>query len=274
VQSIAKIEKQLINVQVLIVDEIHDMMSKLPKAVYRRLKNCPVRIALSATPFKFGETDKVQKYFVKGFFGPVLKTTTTETGILTTQELQNRKILSKSKCTFYEVNEPQIPHDVYIDAVTRGIAENHTFHKMVVKLIKSLKGRTLILVDRIAHGDVLNTLIKNSIWVQGKDNMKTRKEAVKILQKSKGDVTILATQQIFNTGINVFVHNLVNAAGGQADHQIIQRIGRGLRTADDKEILNYYDFVFNINKYLQQHSEKRIKILKKEGHEVNIEKFK
>ncbi len=266
VQSIAKIEKQLVNIQVLLVDEIHDMMSKLPKAVYRRLKNCPVRVALSATPFKFGETDKVQKYFVKGFFGPVLKTTTTETGILTTQELQNRKILSKSKCTFYEVKEPQIPHDIYLDAVTRGIAENYTFHKMVVKLANSLKGRTLILVDRIAHGDTLNNMIKDSIWVQGKDNMKTRKEAIEMLKKSKEDITILATQQIFNTGVSFFCHNLINAAGGQADHQIIQRMGRGLRTANDKEILNYYDFVFDINKYLKQHSEKRIKILKKEGH--------
>ena len=79
--------------------------------------------------------------------------------------------------------------------------------------------------------------------------------------------------QIFNTGINVYVHNLINAAGGQADHQIIQRMGRGLRTAKDKEILKYYDFIFKINKYLQQHSEKRIKILKKEGHEVKIEVF-
>jgi len=270
VQSIAKIEKQLVNIQVLLVDEIHDMMSKLPKAVYRRLKNCPVRVALSATPFKFGETDKVQKYFVKGFFGPVLKTTTTETGILTTQELQNRKILSKSKCTFYEVKEPQIPHDIYLDAVTRGIAENYTFHKMVVKLANSLKGRTLILVDRIAHGDTLNNMIKDSIWVQGKDNMKTRKEAIEMLKKSKEDITILATQQIFNTGVSFFCHNLINAAGGQADHQIIQRMGRGLRTANDKEILNYYDFVFDINKYLKQHSEKRIKILKKEGHIIEI----
>ena len=262
VQSIAKIEKQLINIQAVLVDEIHDMMSKLPKAVYRRLKNCGVRVALSATPFKFGETDKVQKYFVKGFFGPVLKTTTTETGILTTKELQERKILSSSKCTFYEVNEPQIPHDIYLDAVTRGIAENHHFHKMVVKLADKLKGRTLILVDRIAHGDVLNKMIKDSIWVQGKDNIKTRKEVVKILQKSKGDVIAISTQQIFNTGINVYVHNLINAAGGQADHQIIQRMGRGLRTAKDKEILKYYDFIFKINKYLQQHSDKRIKILK------------
>ena len=80
----------------------------------------------------------------------------------------------------------------------------------------------------------------------------------------------IATQGIFNTGINVFVHNLINAAGGQADHLIIQRMGRGLRTASDKDILNYYDFVFEINSYLHKHSLKRIKILQKQGHEIEI----
>lgn len=274
VQSIPKIEKKLQDIEVVLVDEIHDMMSKLPKAVYRRLKSCSVRVALSATPFKFGETDKVQKYYVKGFFGPVLKTNTVENGILTTQVLQDRNILSKSKCTFYDINEPQIPYDIYNDAVTNGIAENVKFHKIVRKLATSCEGRTLILVDRITHGDILHGMIKKSIWVQGKDDLKTRKEVIEKLQKSEGNVVAISTQQIFNTGINVFIHNLINAAGGQADHLIIQRMGRGLRTANDKEILNYYDFYFKINKYLQQHSEKRIKILKKEGHEVTIEEFK
>jgi superfamily II DNA or RNA helicase len=229
---------------------------------------------MSATPFKFGETDKVQKYYVKGFFGPVLKTTTTDNGILTTQELQNRKILSKSKCIFYEIDSPKdIKFDIYLDAVTRGIAENHEFHKIVKKLVGSLGGRTLILVDRIAHGDMLKSMMPDSIWVQGKDNIKTRKEAIEILKKSKEDVTVLATQQIFNTGVSFFCHNLINAAGGQADHMIIQRMGRGLRTSNDKEVLNYFDFLFKTNKYLEKHSEKRIKILKKEGHEVTVEKI-
>lgn len=273
VQSIIKIEKLLPKIEVLIVDEIHDMMSKLPKAVYRRLKNCSVRVAMSATPFKFGETDKVQKYFVKGFFGPVLKTITTDNGVLTTQELQNRNILSKSKCIFYEINDPKdIKYDIYLDAVTRGIAENYSFHKIVAALSRTLKGRTLILVDRIAHGDALKNLIPNAFWIQGKDNLKTRKEVVSMLQKNEECISI-ATQQIFNTGINVFIHNLINAAGGQADHQIIQRIGRGLRTSQDKQILNYYDFLFKTNKYLEKHSDKRIKILKKEGHEVKIEEY-
>jgi superfamily II DNA or RNA helicase len=270
VQSCEKLEKLLPKFKCVIVDEIHDMMSSLPKAVYRRLKNASVRVALSATPFKFGETDTVQKYYVKGFFGPVLKTKATASGILTTEELQQRGILSKSKCTFYPITEPKIPHDIYIDAVTRGIAESYHFHDVVTRLAKKQVGRTLILVDRIAHGDALHSLIPGSLWVQGKDNAATRKGVIKTLQKHEGNVVAIATQQIFNTGINVFVHNLINAAGGQADHLIVQRMGRGLRRADDKDELAYYDFYFSINDYLEEHSKKRIRILEEQGHEVEV----
>ena len=270
VQSIGKIEKLLPKIKVLIVDEIHDMMSNLPKAVYKRLKSADIRVAVSATPFKFGGKDQVQKFQVRGFFGPVLKVKSTETGILTTSELQNRGILSESKCIFYPIREPQIPHDIYLDAVTRGIAENFEFHKIVKKLAENQNGRTLILVDRIAHGDTLHSMLPNSLWVRGQDTLDTRKEVIKKLQKTKGNIIAIATHHIFNTGVNVFVHNLINAAGGKADHQIIQRMGRGLRTAKDKEELNYYDFIFEINDYLKDHSMKRIKILQDEGHEIKI----
>ena len=32
----------------------------------------------------------------------------------------------------------------------------------------------------------------------------------------------------------------------------------------------YYDFIFEINDYLEKHSKKRIEILKKEGHKITI----
>jgi superfamily II DNA or RNA helicase len=268
VQSIKKLDKILHKFRAIIVDEIHDMMSTGPKAMYRKLTGCSVRVAMSATPFKFGDTDQVHKYYVKGFFGPVLKTKATASGILTTNELQKRDILSQSHCTFYPIKEPMIPHDVYMDAVTRGIAESYHFHQVVSRLAKLQKGRTLILVDRIAHGDSLHGLLPNSLWVRGEDTIETRKSVIQRLQKDEGDVVAIATQQVFNTGINCKVHTLINAAGGQADHQIIQRMGRGLRTADDKDILQYYDFLFLINDYLEKHSRKRIKILKDQGHEI------
>lgn len=269
VQSIAKAEDLLPEVQVLLVDEIHDMMSTAPKAVYRQLLNCSVRIAVSATPFKFGDTDKIQKYYVKGFFGPPFKVASTETGIVTTKELQNRGRLSKSKCIFYKIGEPELDFELYQDAVTKGIVENKFLHQKVIDIATTKQGRTLILVDRLAHGDTLQSLIPNALWVQGKDNDETRKQVIERLQKSDNCIAI-ATQGIFNTGINVFVHTLINAAGGQADHQIIQRMGRGLRTAKDKEELLYIDFLFENNPYLHKHSLKRIKILKKQGHDIEI----
>ena len=269
VQSLEKAIHLLPEIQVLLVDEIHDMMSAGPKLIYRKLKKCNIRIAVSATPFKYDETDKIQKYYVKGFFGPPFKIKSTESGVVTTRELQDRGRLSKDKCVFYKIKQPEIKNDIYIDAVTNGIAENSYFHNLIAKICSKLSGRTLILVERLAHGDTLQKMIPNALWVQGKDNDETRKNVIEQLQKSENCIAI-ATQGIFNTGINVFVHNLINAAGGQADHLIIQRFGRGLRTADDKVILNYIDFIFEINTYLHKHSLKRVKILKKQGHEVEI----
>jgi superfamily II DNA or RNA helicase len=270
VQSVKKMEKLLPHIQCLIVDEIHDMMSDTAKNLYKKLTGCGVRIAVSATPFKSGGDDKVQKFFVKGYFGGILKTKTTESGVLTTKELQNRGRLSTSKAYFFEIHTPQIPYAVYQDAVQLGIVENNELHEKTIKIATKLRGRTLILVDRIAHGDILQRLLPNAIWIQGSDTEKTRKEVIKKLQTAKGDLIAIGTQQIFNTGINVFVHNLINAAGGQADHTIIQRMGRGLRTAKDKKDFIYIDFLFRINDYLEKHSLKRMGILGDEGHALSI----
>jgi len=269
VQSLHKMEPLLDKIKVLVVDEIHENMSKEPKKYFNKMKSCSVRAAVSATPFKFGGKDLCQKWLVKGYFGPAFKSKSAG-GVLTTSHLQERGMLSKSRCTFYPVREPDLKYEVYMDAVTRGIAENWHLHELIARLSNKLEGRTLILVERIAQGDSLSSLIPGSLWVQGKDDLETRKMVIEKLKTSKEKVVALATQQIFTAGINVMTHNVINAAGGQADHHIIQRVGRGLRTASDKEILNYYDFVFENNDYLLQHSKKRIKILQKEGHEISV----
>jgi superfamily II DNA or RNA helicase len=269
VQSLHKIEPLLDKIKAIVVDEIHENMSKQPKKFLNKMKSCSIRAAVSATPFKFGGKDLCQKWLVKGYFGPLLKAKSIG-GVLTTKHLQERGTLSKSKCVFYPIREPELKYEIYIDAVTRGIAENWHFHEIVVNLANKLQGRTLILVDRIAHGDALFSMIPNALWVQGKDDMETRKFVIDKLKNSKEKIIAIATQQILNTGINVMTHNVINAAGGQAEHQIIQRMGRGLRTAKDKDVLNYYDFIFYNNEYLLNHSRKRIKILQKEGHEILV----
>jgi len=270
IQSAHLLKPVLPKIKVLIVDEVHEMMSKVPKRVYNSLKNAIVRVGMSATAFKFGGKDESQKFEVKGYFGPVFYTKSTESGKLTTKELMERDILSSADCTFYRITEPQLPHEVYLDAVTKGIAENNHFHKIVAKLVRKLEGRTLIIVERLEHGERLRELISGALWVRGEDDIETRKDVIDRLKNESEDLVAIATSGIFNTGINVFCHNLINAAGGQADHQIIQRFGRGLRLAKDKQHLQYYDFILEINDYLEKHSWKRVKILEKEGHNINI----
>jgi superfamily II DNA or RNA helicase len=269
VQSLHKMEPLLDKIQSIVVDEIHENMSAKPKKFLNKMKSCSIRVAVSATPFKFGGKDLCQKWLVKGYFGPILKSKSAG-GVLSTKHLQERGMLAKSKCIFYPIREPELKYEIYLDAVTRGIAENWGFHELVVKLANKLQGRTLILVDRIAHGDALFSMMPYSLWVQGKDDLETRKFVIDKLKNSKEKTIAIASQQIFNAGINVKTHNVINAAGGQADHHIIQRVGRGLRTAEDKDMLNYFDFIFYNNQYLLNHSRKRIKILQKEGHEINI----
>lgn len=267
VQSAKKLEPYFKNFKVLIVDEIHACMSKVPISVYRKMKYTPVRIGISATPF--GNNCKVQKFLTKGFFGAPFKTKATDSGELTTGLLQGRGILSGSDCTFIEIDEPQLPYEIFQDAVKYGIAENHYFHSIVKKIVKKCTGRTLILVERLVQGDALASMIPGAFWIQGKDDPEIRKEVKEKLRTSDNIVAIVS-QKIISKGIDVKIHNLINAAGGKSEASMIQRMGRGLRTADDKDILNYYDFLFNINDYLRDHSEERIKCLKAEGHPVRI----
>lgn len=267
VQSVKKLEHVFPHIRALIVDEAHACMSAVPVSIYRKLKHTPVRIAISATPF----TDPEQEYKLKGYFGPLFRTQATDTGVLTTKELQERGILSGSNCFFHEVNEPQIPYEVFQDAVKFGLAENPYFLKLVKKLALGMSGRTLILVERLVQGDSLAAMIPNSFWIQGEDHPDLRKKVIQKL-KTSNEVIAIVSQKIISKGLDVKVHNLINAAGGKAKHSIIQRMGRGLRTAEDKDILNYHDFLFNINGYLRDHSEERIKCLKREGHPIIIVK--
>lgn len=256
--------------EVVIVDEVHECMAPVAIGAYRKLNNAGARFGISATPFKYAGKDKIQMFNLKGFFGGVFRTTTTESGTLTTKDLQARGILSPSRCTFYPLYEPKnIQHEPYGDAVTLGIADNFYFHDVVKRLARSLKGRTLILVERKDQGEYLKQLMPDAHWIWGNIKLETRQEVYRDLKVGES-VICVAMRHIITAGINVYVHNMINASGGNAEHNIIQQMGRGLRCAKDKDMLDFYDFIFRTNKYLEDHSENRVETLANEGHHVTI----
>ena len=270
-ETFASLQPLMPQFKVIIVDEVHEAMSKLPvKQVYLKAVNAAVRIGISATPFKYAGKDPEQMMNIKGHFGAMFKIKSVQGGILTTKILQERGRLSKSQGTFYVITEPKtIKHEPYTDAVSLGIAENVYFLNVVKRLALSLSGRTLIMVERVKQGDHLRSMLPDAHWIQGKDSVAVREEVFDELRKEK-NVVAIAMRHIVTAGINVFIHNLINASGGKAEHSIIQQMGRGLRTAEDKEVLRYYDFIFKTNEYLEDHSWSRHKTLESEGHDIEI----
>jgi len=253
------------------VDEVHECMSDTVCAAYKKMKNASIRIAFSATPFKYDKKklEKEHKLLVKGHFGSLFKTKTTKSGHLTTKECQEKGYLSDSNCTFYIINNPNLPYETWQDAVKLGIEQNFHFHQIIKRLEKKLSGRTLILVERTQQGEYLKQMIPHAHWIRGSVAIKDRRPVMEALKKDE-NCTCIAMRHVITSGINVKLHNLINAAGGNAAHSLIQQMGRGLRNASDKDLLQYYDFLFLINDYLRQHSEWRMEVLETEGHPVTL----
>lgn len=265
------LDKLLPKFKAIIVDEVHDCMSAVPLKAYKKMSKAIYRVGISATPFKYDKKkiDECHKWLVKGHFGPVFKTTTTDSGELTTKELQDRNILSLSDCYFYPIASPQLVHEPYADAVKLGIEQNFHFHDAVTRLAKSCPGRTLIVVERIEQGEYLKAMIPGSTFIQGKVKLKDR-DTVLEQMLGGGKAVAIVMRQIITAGINVRIHDLINAAGGEAAHNVIQLMGRGLRPANDKEQLRYHDFLFLINDYLRKHSEWRMEVIEKERHKLTV----
>lgn len=269
--TLKSIQKLLPKFKVVLVDEAHETMCDVSQGALRKMTSACVRLGFTATPFKWDKRkiEQVHKYSMIGYYGPQLKTETTESGLLTTKDLQIRNILAKSDCHVYPVDHPNLAYEPYADAVELGIAQNFHFHDIVKRLSQTCTGRTLIVVERIAQGEYLEQLIPGSTFIQGKNSLKSREPILQALKKGDRCVAIVM-RHIITAGINIKIHDLINAAGGDAAHNIIQLMGRGLRPADDKDLLRYHDFMFLINDYLRQHSEWRVDVLRNEGHDVKV----
>jgi hypothetical protein len=79
-ESLAKL---LPKFKALIVDEVHEAMSDIPVEAYKKMVNAIYRVGISATPFKYNKKkiDDCHKWLIKGHFGPIFMTDTTESGV-------------------------------------------------------------------------------------------------------------------------------------------------------------------------------------------------
>lgn len=120
------------------------------------------------------------------------------------------------------------------------------------------KGNTMVFVDNIEFGRHLASIIPDAIFVNGKDTKKSKdREAVYELFKTRDDLIVIATVHIAGTGLSINrIFNLFLIDIGKSFIRVIQAVGRGLRTAKDKDFVNITDICSDL-KYGKKHLKTR-----------------
>jgi len=248
----------------VIVDEVHKAKADiLRKLLSSHLANAPIRWGLTGT-MPEEEADKVG---VVACIGPLL-------GKINTKELQDLGILAQLHVNIWQLqdlNESAFGnYQAELKWLTTSQARLEFLANSIITMSDS--GNTLVLVDRVQTGEMLQALIPDSIFVSGKMKSKDRKDEYKEVQEVDGKV-IIATYGVASTGINIVrIFNLVLFEAGKSFVRVIQSIGRGIRVAPDKDFVNVYDVCSNC-KYSKKHLTKRKSFYKEADYPFTVQKI-
>ncbi len=103
----------------------------------------------------------------------------------------------------------------------------------------------LVLIQFIEHGHILKEMFMENgldpdevrfIWGDTPDKMRTSA----IAEFKKGNFKVMIGSTIFDAGVNIpLISGVILAGAGNSDITLIQRIGRGARNCNYKDILGY-----------------------------------
>lgn len=261
---------------VIICDEVHkigtaEKISKLVKD-------------LKAT-YKFGFTGSLpennfDKWTINRIFGPVIYEKLSA-------ELRLDKFISNVRVLGLEMEYKNIPNFTKpsINEPTAGYIEetewlhtNEFRNSVMVKLLNKLETNTLVLVDRIVHGEHLFEYFKKHTskqiyFIQGSVEVEER-EKMRQLMEQTTNIVCIAISNIFSTGISIKnLHNIIFASIGKARIKIIQSIGRSLRLHHTKSIATIFDIADVCLTYGYKHYEERKRLYEDENIPLSFTKL-
>lgn len=258
----AEMEKLLSTFEFVIAEEAHESGGNEYFEVMQYCTNAHYRLALTATPFmKDDEEANMRLMACSGIIGIVV----------TEKELIDKGILAKPYFMFINNARPTgvFPTTNYVSAYEKGIVKNNIRNDEIVKWSKWSADRNLpvlILVNRTEHGNILKDLIQKQglkcNFIYGKDEDEVRQENLKKLES--GEINVLIGTNILDVGVDVpSIGMVILAAGGKAEVQLRQRIGRGLRRKKTGKNITYIiDFQDSFNQHLLKHAKTRQEIIK------------
>ena len=259
--AVLSLAEFLEGVNTIIIDEVHQAKAEVLKNLLtRNLRNAPIRWGLTGTIPK----EKFEFESIHASLGPVI-------GQVSAKELQDKGVLSQ--CHVNVVQLMDLPEFRDYQSELKYLVTDKKRIEYIGKLLNGVKdsGNTLILVDRISAGEMLQELIPGSTFVKGDVKLKDRKEAYDEINEGTNHV-VIATYGVAAVGINIpRIFNLVLIEPGKSFVRVIQSIGRGVRKAKDKDFVQIWDLTSTC-KFAKRHLTQRKKFYKEAQYPFTIEK--
>jgi len=259
--AVLSLAEFLEGVSAVIVDEVHQAKAEVLKNLLtRNLRNAPIRWGLTGTIPK----EKFEFESIHASLGPVI-------GSITAKELQDKGVLSNCHVNVVQLMDTQAFTDYQSEL--KYLVTNKDRIDYIGKLLNTVRqeGNTLILVDRISAGEMLQERIPGSVFVKGDVKLKDRKDAYDEINEGTNHV-VIATYGVAAVGINIpRIFNLVLIEPGKSFVRVIQSIGRGVRKAKDKDFVQIWDLTSTC-KFAKRHLTQRKKFYKEAEYPFTIEK--
>ena len=260
---------------VVFVDEAHLAKAKSLVGIMTKLTDCKYRIGLTGTL----DGTEVHRLVLEGLFN-------VHEQVTTTSELIERKELSNLHISCLVLEHPDTDRRMMKGKTYQQEMEFVSTHRkrnlFISKLVKDLEGNTLVLAQYIEKQLVPLCLMITELcdnrtvhFISGSTPTDDRENIRGLVEKSD-DCIVVASYGTFSLGVNVKrIHNIVFASPYKSQIKVLQSIGRGLRTADDKEVLKLFDIadslVYNNREnYTLKHLRERINIYNEQGFDYKI----
>ena len=257
------LDEFLKDVVCVMVDEVHmakaDVLKTLLTGPFAQV---PMRWGLTGTIPK----EEYEKVSLIASLGKVINQ-------LSASELQEKGVLAQCHVNIIQTQDFQTFRS-YPEELTylTSFKPRLSFMGKLVDEIRS-GGNTLILVDRIKTGELLQEEIPGSVFIQGKTKLETREEEYQEVATEQYKV-IIATYGVAAVGINLpRIFNLVLVEPGKSFVRVIQSIGRGIRKAEDKDYVQIWDITSSC-KYSKRHLTARKRFYKEAKYPYTVSKVK
>ena len=258
-------------------DEVHLFKAKSLTNIMNKMHMTKYRHGFTGTL----DGTQTHRLILEGLFGSVNKVTSTK-------ELMEKKTLAKLKIKCIVLQYPDadckfMKDQNYQDEVDL-IVRDERRNKFILNLTTHLKGNTLVLFQFVEkHGAVLYGMMKDLdrkvFYVHGGTDTQTREEIREITENEKNAI-IVASYGTFSTGINIRnLHNVVFSSPSKSRIRVLQSIGRGLRTTNDKTGATLIDIADDFTwkskqNFTLRHFMERINIYNEEEFDYTIKNLK